>query len=90
MKADRDLLNKSLLRRALTPSQCRAVAMAFDQGVRAVVLASQYGVDRRTIYRSIKYGRQPVARAVVGDWWAEFYLPPDGPPTRATEWMALP
>lgn len=89
MKPDRDYLNVSLRRRALTPAQCRAVATARDQGVSAVVLAAQYGVDRRTIYRSAEYGRWPVERAVVGTWWAEFFVTPDGP-QRATEWMAVP
>jgi len=84
---NRDMTGSGMLHRSLTPAQCRAVAEDHARGVSAPTLASRYGVNRRTIYRALAYGRGEWVVVTVGDWHAEFALTDNGP-VRCTAWMA--
>jgi len=72
---------------ALTRGQVLAVRAALRAGVRARVLADEYGVGVRTIYRAAVGDLCPVVRIEIGDWWAEFEVPQLGP-VRVTPWYA--
>lgn len=71
--------------RALTPEQETAVIDAAGQGVRPPVLASAYGVSRRTIYRILERRGCPSVSIEIGGWRATFVMTEDGP-VQATLW----
>lgn len=73
--------------RLLSPEQEAEVRAAFDRGVRAVVLASQYGVTRRTIYRTIHRTDRDIFRVKVGGYHATYEIGAEGP-IQLTPWRA--
>lgn len=75
--------------RKLTPLQEGTIRALAAQGVRPGVLASQYGVTRQTIYRTI-HRRAPLAVeiVVIGGYYAQFEVLELGPIQR-TEWRAV-
>lgn len=86
--ANRDAMGSRSFRwRSLTPSQAQAIAYARHAGVDAGVLAKQYGVSARTIYRAAEYGRASFKVVRLAGWWAEFCLTHLGP-MRMTPWYA--
>ena len=73
--------------RALTPTQTTAIALARGAGISPVVLAAEYGVSTRTIYRACRYAAQRRVTVTVAEWEAEFIVGDEGP-IRVTCWNA--
>jgi DNA-directed RNA polymerase specialized sigma24 family protein len=65
--------------RRLTAAQTRAIAAARAAGVPAQSLAREYGVDVRTIHRTIQRAAEPVATVEVADWRTTYALTDEGP-----------
>ena len=63
----------------LTPEQEAWIRAAWYDGMRASVLASQYGVSTRTIYRAIHRTACSLHPVVISGWGARFRLEHDGP-----------
>lgn len=63
----------------LTFAQARAIAKALDAGVPARVLAREYGVDPRSVYRAAQRADEPSAVIDVGAWRTTFLLTDEGP-----------
>lgn len=90
VEAARDFSSAKTFRwRALTPSQAQAIARAVAAGVKVSVLAAEYGVSTRTIYRAARYGRADYVTVRLSGWRAEFVLTHLGP-MRMTVWYADP
>ena len=63
----------------LSPEQEEAVCRALMDGVSAPVLALQYGVNRRTIYRAAHRSLWRLYPVEIEGWRARFRLEDDGP-----------
>jgi hypothetical protein len=72
--------------RALTFGQTIAIRSAAHSGVRAHLLAAEYGVSVRTIYRTLARSGCAVHQVKLGDWCAEFEMTDEGP-VRVTSWF---
>jgi DNA invertase Pin-like site-specific DNA recombinase len=72
--------------RALTPGQAGAIRAAAKSGVRALLLAAEYGVSVRTIYRTLERSGCSVHLVRLDDWRAEFEMTDEGP-VRVTSWL---
>lgn len=73
--------------RLLSPEQEAAVRSAYERGVRAVDLASQYGVTVRTIYRTLHRTDRDIFRVTVGGYHATYEIGDEGP-IQLTPWRA--
>lgn len=84
----KDRSGDGYLWRSISPRRAEAIVADYRDGVKVRVLADRYGVNVRTIYRTIERARdgQPVV-VRVGDYQAEFMLTPEGP-VRMTAWFA--
>lgn len=75
--------------RTVTLDQEVAIADAFRSGTRAKVLAKQYGLNVRTIYRAIHRAERHAMWVTVGDYWAPFAYGDEGPIQLGT-WVPKP
>lgn len=73
--------------RRLTAAQTRAIASARAAGVPAGVLAREYGVAPKTIYRAVRRAAEPTATVDVADWRTTYALTDEGP-VQVEPWRA--
>jgi hypothetical protein len=75
--------------RRLEPRQEAAIEKAWSDGVAASDLASEYGVHKRTIWRTVdRARRERFTDVCLGEWRATFAISDEDCPVQVTPWRA--